>query len=542
MYSYFMPFFAPTLIPQMSTVNPWSNFPSYPQNVPLMPHYSPMMPLLSPQNLNPWLNSQTTPQQVPFDWKSFYESVSNQGPLTYQQFQQTVHSRLTPLQLRDSTTALPSKSTFYRYVQLKRNFANDAVKAKFIRLETQHPKRISFCLTEWQKNILANSTHLFIDGTFKYIPMGYAQLMIVLSYDYNSKLFIPVAFCLLEDKTEFSYDLFFKTLREFVTSKTKFITSDFERGLYNQLRAHLNTGIKFIGCYFHFVKALRKKMKKYFPQMSQQKILLDHFLPITLCVNTPEKIDEFLANFRSMLISLETKEGPLETKPFSEKDIETFITYFRRQWISKNGFTIESWNVHAINNEELLFRSNCALEAYNRHFRTRFGKITLKKAKLAKNDLIYFLYQEERYCFDRWIIEMSSEQRKIEFTFEKIPKFTENFLRFKEWDKQSKEPLYQAECPLTTEFFKLLCSSQLTFQDPTTDANKLIFELQSKLTTTENSLQNYKQFYDQQMKINKRAKKPTSKKKPTQTNSTDVASKQTEPSRTTKKKKKIANH
>ena len=52
----------------------------------------------------------------------------------------------------------------------------------------------------------------FIDGTFYCCPKGFYQLMIIMVYDMGRKLYVPVWWVLLDNKTEATYKAMFEMI------------------------------------------------------------------------------------------------------------------------------------------------------------------------------------------------------------------------------------------------------------------------------------------------------------------------------------------
>lgn len=105
--------------------------------------------------------------------------------------------------------------------------------------------------------------HFYIDGTFKCVPRGFKQLITILCFDDRTKLFMPLFFTLAQSKDAEIYSNLLYLCQQSCgyTMKPKTFTSDFEPGIYNSIKRHFPK-TRVVGCLFHFVQALRRRLKK----------------------------------------------------------------------------------------------------------------------------------------------------------------------------------------------------------------------------------------------------------------------------------------
>ena len=75
----------------------------------------------------------------------------------------------------------------------------------------------------------------YTDGTFKCVPGGFKQLLILMVFEPNSKEYVPVIYGLAMDKTECTYKHFFKLVDIICEGEwnPSEVTTDFEKGLRN---------------------------------------------------------------------------------------------------------------------------------------------------------------------------------------------------------------------------------------------------------------------------------------------------------------------
>lgn len=105
--------------------------------------------------------------------------------------------------------------------------------------------------------------HYLIDGTFKGIPKGFKQLIGLLCFDPRTRLYLPMFYILAQSKDQEVYvnALYLIQQATGFNIRPKSFTADFEAGIYNSVKLHFpDTTI--VGCLFHFVQALKRRLKK----------------------------------------------------------------------------------------------------------------------------------------------------------------------------------------------------------------------------------------------------------------------------------------
>ena len=249
---------------------------------------------------------------------------------------------------------------------------------------------------------LRMSRHFYIDGTFVF-PEGFKQLIVILYYDEQTKKRYPGIFSLINNKTEAGYLELLSSIYNIITiEKTKNIklesyTTDFEIGLMNALDK-IFPNVRKVGCFFHFTRALRDKMKK-------------------LGLLTKEKAEEskkMLKEFFELPYSFEKDLTIIDTlcNKYNEY-CPSFVNYFRNQWIKyfNNGCLV-------YNNLEVKFRSNSYIENYNRIIKLKLSKFLYGKSKTKITWPIfhYFILEEEdeyrkNYIYYEESTELKSEEK-----------------------------------------------------------------------------------------------------------------------------------
>ena len=121
--------------------------------------------------------------------------------------------------------------------------------------------------SEFQLNFYNEIQELFIDGTFKICPKNYYQLVNIFGFNKNKNFYMPLNYILLTSKNEELYTEAFEHLIRLIQSHTNIksfddvkITADFELGLRKSIKKVFR-GSLLNGCFFHYCKAIWKKIK-----------------------------------------------------------------------------------------------------------------------------------------------------------------------------------------------------------------------------------------------------------------------------------------
>lgn len=210
---------------------------------------------------------------------------------------------------------------------------------------------------------------LLMDGTFKVLPrhIQFCQLYIM-SFMYEERCY-PFAFVFMEKRNADAYDLLFQKLVEMITpecaAKVLICMSDYERAVRAMCRKHFPNA-RIGGCYFHYVKAINKRARKFgLSKDAQFQQPIREVCALALLPN-----DFILKGFESIL----------EKTPESSKWVR-FGKYWRRTWLNAN------ISVYGLKN-----RTDNFSEAFNRSFNLLNGKphqniwIVLKNLKQMEMD------------------------------------------------------------------------------------------------------------------------------------------------------------
>ena len=108
--------------------------------------------------------------------------------------------------------------------------------------------------------LLAGAVQHFIDGTFRICLSQFYQCLIIMVFDVQTAVYVPILYVLMTGKHE---NLYWHALHwVFVASNWKLdpfsVTCDFEKGLHNAIRGQFTNCI-LNGCLFHWKQATRRK-------------------------------------------------------------------------------------------------------------------------------------------------------------------------------------------------------------------------------------------------------------------------------------------
>ena len=171
---------------------------------------------------------------------------------------------------------------------------------------------------------------VLFDGTFKCVPKPFYQLVTVLGCSIQTRKFVPIVHFLLPSKTQATYRAMF----EILDTQTTFdcvnkITADFEKGLQNEIllwisRNQLEATLH--GCRFHFVQALRKKMKALYGRLIDKDVKVKTLLHLITWLPFLER--DVCEN---LLMELNQRKT----------GVEKFLRYFSRFWMPR----YDEWSI-----------------------------------------------------------------------------------------------------------------------------------------------------------------------------------------------------
>ena len=94
----------------------------------------------------------------------------------------------------------------------------------------------------------------YVDGNFKLAPPGFQQLYVIRIR--NETVCVTAVYCLLERKTQATYEYVFKVLLEECAAREIYVDPqivhiDFETAAINAIKNVLGGDIKIQGCFYH---------------------------------------------------------------------------------------------------------------------------------------------------------------------------------------------------------------------------------------------------------------------------------------------------
>lgn len=215
-------------------------------------------------------------------------------------------------------------------------------------------------------NLVKNGkVHLFVDCTFKVVPKGFTQCMILMIYHPGTEMYVPIFYVLLQSKKTHAY---YHALQQCICAsdwklEAMTYTSDFEQAIMSQLKFQFPEGVG-IFCLFHFKQALGRKLKEF----GIPKGLINALIG-------PEGVMNMLTE-----IPISEMEKGIEYCRWKTDSIDhlaklnSFWKYFRSTWLVR--YRPEDWNVESYRNEDTLLtlinRTNNPLERFNRKMNQAF--------------------------------------------------------------------------------------------------------------------------------------------------------------------------
>ena len=195
---------------------------------------------------------------------------------------------------------------------------------------------------------------IMFDGTFKCVPKPFYQLVTVLGCSIETRRFVPLVHFLLPGKKQAMYRAMFELLDiEIAFDRVNRITADFEKGLQNEILLWVSRNqmeATLHGCRFHFVQALRKKMRSIYGRAIDKDLKVKTLFHLITWFPFLER--DVVENFVMELNRRET-------------GIDKFLRYFVRFWMPR----YDEW---AINNDRRT--TNNAIESYHSILTERMTK------------------------------------------------------------------------------------------------------------------------------------------------------------------------
>ena len=208
--------------------------------------------------------------------------------------------------------------------------------------------------------------NLFFDCTFKIVPKGFSQLLIIMIYHPITKLYLPVFFILLQSK---KYETYFAAIGAAIGAadfnlEGRSVTCDFEEALIRAITEQFSEADKVL-CLFHWKQALRNKLV----MLSIPKAIISEFMGPDALINIltvveEEDIPKAVAYIRAH---------------FDERNyvshFDAFWRYFMQTWCKK--YVVSDWNISEILKKPdaqdiIVNKTNNGLERLNRELNSLF--------------------------------------------------------------------------------------------------------------------------------------------------------------------------
>jgi hypothetical protein len=176
-------------------------------------------------------------------------------------------------------------------------------------------------------------SHFFVDATFKCVPKGFSQCLIVMYYSYPADMYIPVYYVLMQSKRK---DAYIWALQNIISISdwnifAKSVTCDFEQGLIAGVHHNFKEA-QIIGCSFHWKQALRRRLIDFGIDKEVISTLMDENGLINLLSVVPPE-------------ELWTKTIPYIRSKFPEAPYQAqftrFWNYFKSTWIDGKIYDVE---------------------------------------------------------------------------------------------------------------------------------------------------------------------------------------------------------
>ncbi|EGZ12607.1 hypothetical protein PHYSODRAFT_337026 [Phytophthora sojae] len=215
--------------------------------------------------------------------------------------------------------------------------------------------------------LLYNSVSLFLDGTFRSVPRGFRQCLILMVDDPARNLFTPVYFVLCTSQTESMYDDILHLIYRDTGKKLNpaEIVCDFEFSLISSVQTRFPNA-EVVGCFFHFKQAIRRRLKDERISDDEVTIAMESGVLDILTVIDPDLVDPKGIAW----VKQEIKQRCIANNcPYSRREWKSFWVYFRKTWLER--YYITEWNVFGIANT-IVARTNNPLERFNREMNAAF--------------------------------------------------------------------------------------------------------------------------------------------------------------------------
>ena len=169
-------------------------------------------------------------------------------------------------------------------------------------------------------------TQIHVDATFA-VPVGFYQCLIIGVFG-DHEAFLPCVYILMTRKNRLAYEVALSTLQTLLGGKIKpaYALTDFETAMYQSIQKFFPEA-EVVGCFFHFVQALTRKMIKI--GFSQEFAFREVKRFYLLCICEKDEVFDKAVPFLEMQIMMDDK-GTWTTE--EDNNWRKFFDYLKNQW------------------------------------------------------------------------------------------------------------------------------------------------------------------------------------------------------------------
>ena len=256
----------------------------------------------------------------------------------------------------------------------------------------------------------AENTFFAIDGTFKYCPIGFYQLVTINILDKRTNQFIPCHYTLMNSKTENIYAQSISLLKTRLMTmynvdwNPEVVMMDMELALQNAFKM-LFKNVEIRSCYFHYVKALWTHAanfglkKKHLIKKTRQLI---QTFKVACHMTSFEEAQSFMESINKLLITQNRLQITGEKTAYKK-----FFAYVKKTYFTRGSPFAKHINHQEFLKDEKYIRTNNHCEGYHRRLAQRIkhprSRLTYVMS-ILKSEAEYFedkLVQEYRGQIDR---------------------------------------------------------------------------------------------------------------------------------------------
>ena len=216
-------------------------------------------------------------------------------------------------------------------------------------------------------SLISGTNELFIDGTFKIVPRPFYQVLVIMCYDQQTRVYVPVMYILMTGKTELLYRhaLYWANAIVLGHSSPRMVTCDFEKALMNAVKSTFKN-VTVNGCLFHWKQAILRKLKefRFTNQCLPFRIVSCSVLDVLTVIPRAEVPTTGIRYVKSIVQDMDLCES-------DNFKMGKFWTYFEKTWLP----LVHTWNIRDEYDDyvKILARTNNGLERYNKRLNSLFN-------------------------------------------------------------------------------------------------------------------------------------------------------------------------